>query len=70
MSLSRIVGIILVVVGIVLLVFAWSSSNAVVDKVTAAAKGRFTQSTMAYLIAGLVSAIGGAALVLGGRPKA
>ena len=69
MSTSRILGAILVVVGLVLLVFAWSSSHAVADKVTAAATGRFTQSTILYLITGLIAAIGGGALWIGGRPK-
>lgn len=69
MSISRILGVILVVVGLVLLAFAWSSSHAVVDKVTAITKGRFTQSTISYLIAGLVTVIGGGALWIGGRPK-
>lgn len=69
MSISRILGIILVVVGLVLLGFAWSSSHAITDKATALAKGRFTQATMAYLICGLAAVIGGAALSMGGRPK-
>ena len=69
MNASRISGAILVVVGLVLLVFAWSSSHAVVDQVTAAAKGRFTQSTMAYLITGVIAVLGGGALWIGGRPK-
>lgn len=69
MSMSRIVGMIFLVVGIVLLVLAWNSSHAIPDKLSAAATGRFTQATMWYMITGLVMFIGGGALWIGGRPK-
>lgn len=69
MSMSRIVGIILLIVGIVCLGFGWNSANTVVDQVTAAATGRFTHDTMWYIIAGIVMVVGGGALFIGGRPK-
>jgi hypothetical protein len=69
MSVSKILGVILIVVGLVLLTFAWTSSHAVADKVTEAFIGRFTQSTICYLITGLVAVIGGIALWVGGLPK-
>lgn len=69
MSLSRIVGIILLVVGIVCLCFGFNSSNAPVDQVAHAATGRFTQDTMWYIIGGLIMIIGGGTLLIGGRPK-
>lgn len=69
MSLSRILGIILLVVGMVCLVFGISSSHAVVDKVAVAATGRFTQLTILYIIGGLTMLLGGGALFIGGRPK-
>lgn len=70
MSVSRIVGIILFVVGIVCLYFGFSSSNAPLDKLSSAATGHFTQHTMGYIIGGIVMIIAGGALFIGGRPKA
>ena len=64
MSISRILGIILFVVGVVLLVFALNSSHAVVDKVSEAVTGRYTHTTITYLISGLAAVIGGAALCM------
>jgi hypothetical protein len=69
MSISRILGIISVIVGLVLLAFAWSSSHAVTEKVAAATTGRFTQTTIWYIIIGLIMVIGGGCLWIGGRPK-
>lgn len=69
MSISKVLGIILFVVGIVLLVVGWNSSQGFVDQVAEATTGRFTKSTLMYIIAGLAMVIGGAALWMGGRPK-
>jgi hypothetical protein len=69
MSISRIIGIILLIVGIFCLGFVWSSTHAPLDQVTAVATGRFTQVTMWYLIAGIAMIVGGGALFIGGRPK-
>ncbi len=69
MSMSRILGVILVVIGLFLLILAWSSTHAIPDKLTAVATGRPTQSTIWYIITGLVMLIGGGALWIGGRPK-
>lgn len=69
MSVSRIVGIILLVVGIACLYFGFSSSHAPVDQVVGATTGRFTQSTMWYIMGGIVMAAGGATLFIGGRPR-
>ena len=69
MSISRIVGIILFVVGIVCLYFGFNSSNAPVDQLSKAVSGRFTQQTMWYIIGGIVMIIAGGALFIRGRPK-
>ncbi len=69
MSVSRILGIILLIVGVVCLGFGWNSSNAVVDQVAVAATGRYTHDTMWYIIAGIAMIVGGGALFIGGRPK-
>lgn len=69
MSIFRILGVILVAVGLVLLVFGWNSSHAVVDKVAEATTGRFTQTTIGYIVGGIAMVIGGWALWRGGRPR-
>lgn len=69
MSIFRILGIISFVVGIVLLIFAWNSSHAIADKLSEVTTGRFTGSTMWYMITGIIMLIGGGALWIGGRPK-
>jgi uncharacterized membrane protein YidH (DUF202 family) len=65
-SVQRLVGIVLLVIGGVLLVVGINASNSVTDQVTDAFTGRFTQSTMWYLIGGAVSALVGLLLVLFG----
>ena len=67
MSGNRIIGLILVVVGIVLLVFGMNASQAPVDQVTQTFTGRFTQTTMTYLIIGIIAVVGGGLLALRGR---
>jgi uncharacterized membrane protein YidH (DUF202 family) len=67
MSGNRIIGLVLVAVGIVLLVFGMNASQAPVDQVTQTFTGRFTQTTMTYLIIGVVAVVGGGLLALMGR---
>lgn len=69
MSISKILGIILLVIGIVCLCFGINSSNAPIDQLANATIGRFTQSTMGYIISGIVMIIAGGALFIGGRPR-
>jgi O-antigen/teichoic acid export membrane protein len=67
MSGNRIIGLVLVVVGIVLLVFGMNASQAPVDQVTQTFTGRFTQTTMTYLIIGIIAVVGGGLLAMRGR---
>lgn len=64
MSQSRILGLLLFVLGGVLLIFAWRAANAPVEQVSEALTGRYTNVTMWYLVGGLVGVVAGAALVL------
>lgn len=66
MSLSSIVGVVAVAVGIALLFFAWRASNAPADQVSEALTGRFTGNTMSYLIGGVIAVVGGVALLVRG----
>lgn len=69
MSQSNIVGLVVLVVGIALLVFAWRGSNAPVDQVSEALTGRFTGATMWYLIGGLVGVVAGIGLLYRGSTR-
>lgn len=64
MSTRQITGYVLLAVGIVLLFFAWQSSQSVGDQVTEAVTGQFTDSTMWFIILGIAAAVGGAFLAL------
>ncbi|MFW5801594.1 MAG: DUF3185 family protein [Spirochaeta sp.] len=59
MSTTRIIGIVLVIVGAVLLYFGFQASQAVGDQMVEELTGRFSDTTMWYLIGG------GAAVVAG-----
>ncbi|TVR49752.1 MAG: DUF3185 family protein [Puniceicoccaceae bacterium] len=69
MSPSRIAGIILLVVGILLLFFGFQATESVGEQVHETVTGRFTETTTWYLIGGAAAAIGGLALVLTGKSK-
>ena len=59
--MNRILGLVALVIGVVLLVFAYQSSNAPVDQISSA-------QTMWYLIAGIVLALtGGLVSLFGSR---
>ncbi len=63
----RIVGIVLVVVGIVLLGFAYNAAQAPLDQISSTLTGRFTSQTMLYGIVGIAAALGGVLLLVSGR---
>jgi choline-glycine betaine transporter len=67
MTLGRIIGAILLVIGIVLVIFAMQAAESPVEKVTEALTGRFTERTMWYWILGIAGIVGGGLLLLFGR---
>jgi len=68
---GRILGIIILVVGVALLVVGLNSSHSVADRVSDTFTGRFTQTTTWYIIGGIAAMIGGAAMLFmgGGRGR-
>jgi len=64
--MSRAVGLVLAVVGAILLVVGFQSSNAPVDQVSNALTGRFTDQTMMYLLGGAAALVGGLVLSFAG----
>jgi uncharacterized membrane protein YidH (DUF202 family) len=62
---QKLLGIILVVIGIILLVFGFNASQSLGDQVTETFTGRFTDETMWYIIGGAVAVVVGGFLALG-----
>lgn len=69
MTQTRIMGFVVLAVGATLLFFAWRASNAPVDQVSEALTGRFTGTTMWYLVGGVIGVAAGGALLLRGFPS-
>jgi drug/metabolite transporter (DMT)-like permease len=66
MPSNVILGLVLAVVGVVLLLFGWNQSQSLVDQVAETFTGRFTESTMWYIILGVAALAGGIGLMLAG----
>ncbi len=65
---NKVLAIVLLVVGAILLFFAYQSSQSLGDQVSEALTGSFTDSTIWFLILGAASAAAGVGLLLfGGR---
>jgi len=62
---TRLIVIVLLVVGLILLYFGWQSSESLGDQVTEAVTGRFTDETMFLIIGGAVAIAAGVYLGFG-----
>lgn len=67
MTSNRILALVLIVVGLILLFFAYQSSQSLGDQVTEAVTGRFTDSTIWFLILGAASAVAGVGMLVFGK---
>jgi drug/metabolite transporter (DMT)-like permease len=63
----RVLAIVLLVVGVILLFFAYQSSQSLGDQVSEAVTGRFTDSTTWFVIVGAASTVAGIGMLLFGR---
>ncbi len=61
----KLLGIILLVVGVILLIFGFNASQSLGDQVTETVTGRFTDETMWYIIGGAVAIVIGGFMTLG-----
>ncbi|MBE0507728.1 MAG: DUF3185 family protein [Marinospirillum sp.] len=68
MTRSIVPALVLLVVGLILLFFAYQSSQSVGDQVAEAVTGRFTDSTIWFLVLEAAAAVAGVALLLFGKP--
>jgi drug/metabolite transporter (DMT)-like permease len=69
MSSRRILGAILLVVGLLLVGFGVNSAQTAPEKAMEGITGRYTKNTMWYLIGGAAAVIGGAVIAFGGCCK-
>lgn len=67
MSSNQIIGILLVAVGVFLLVFGFNASQAPLDQLSETFTGKFRDSTMLYLLGGVVAVVAGGAMAMLGR---
>lgn len=69
MSIARLLGIALIILGAVLLFFGMQSTDSVGEKIVEGVTGRYSDGTMGYIIGGAVSGVVGLALLVFGRKK-
>lgn len=68
MEMKQIIGVVILVIGVVLLGFAYHSTNAPMERISDAMTGRYSNQTMWYFAVGIAAAVGGGLLALfGGR---
>jgi len=69
MSMGRILGVVILVIGIALLVTGYNASESAVDQISETLVGRYTDETIWYLIGGIAGVVGGVLLMLFGRRR-
>ena len=68
MSPLRIVGIVMIILGIILFIVGLNASDSLADRMSNFFTGRFTETTMWYMIGGIALAVGGGMLAaFGGK---
>jgi len=69
MTMNRIFGIVAFAIGITLLLFAYHSTNAPLEKLSHTITGRYSNETMWYFGIGIVAAVGGGLIAAFGSRK-
>jgi drug/metabolite transporter (DMT)-like permease len=67
--MNRIIGLVVFAVGVVLLVFAYNSSNAPLEELSNTITGRYSDETMWYLVIGIAAVVGGGLLAAFGSRR-
>lgn len=57
MNQKKLIGLVILIVGLVLLYFGFNQANSAVGEIGEAITGKYTDETMAYLIAGIIATI-------------
>jgi hypothetical protein len=66
MTPQRILGLVILIVGVALLIVGMNSSHSMVDQVSNTFTGRFTQATTWYILGGIATGLFGLFLMLSG----
>lgn len=67
--MMRIIGFVLLAVGVVLLLFGFNASQSVGEQVVEGVTGRFTNETMMFIIGGVATLVAGAAMAIWGGDR-
>lgn len=57
---QKLIGLVLLVIGLILLYFGWQSSQSLGDQIAETLTGRFTDETIWFLIGGAAAVVAGA----------
>jgi drug/metabolite transporter (DMT)-like permease len=68
-SVNRIIGAVIFAIGVALLIVAYNSTNAPLEKLSNTLTGRYSNETMWYFAAGIAAAVGGGLLAMFGNRK-
>ena len=69
MGIPRIIGIMLIVIGVILLIMGFNATESVADRMSNFFTGKFTESTTWFLILGAAATVGGILLAFLGGGK-
>jgi divalent metal cation (Fe/Co/Zn/Cd) transporter len=67
MTITRIIGLVLLAVGMALVFIGFNATQSVGERVVEGITGRFTNQTLWFLIGGIGACVGGAALTFWGN---
>jgi hypothetical protein len=70
MQPARLVGLIVLVIGVILLGFGLNATDAPVDQISETLTGKYTDRTMWYLVSGGAAIVAGGLLALFGNRRA
>jgi len=65
MSISRVLGVLLLITGIVLIIMGIVASRSLADNLSTVFRGRLTNQTLWFILGGVASAVVGLLLTLG-----
>jgi hypothetical protein len=69
MNISKIIGVVLLIVGAVLVIIGVTASRSLADNVSNFLTGHFTKNTMWYIFGGIAAAVVGLLLTIGVFPR-
>ena len=67
MKMNQILGAVILIVGVVVLGFAFNAADAPAERISETLTGKYTDGTMQYFILGSIAALGGGLLFAFGR---